>query len=96
MHGGIRYPLHGSSIRKFWLLIKFLISFKVALNQAFFTSAGNLETSEKFMGSGMKCDTSDTYYPKLGNEFFNPLTTALNTLCKPLNTTLSEISATFH
>ena len=44
-----------------------LIDFKVAFNQAFLESAGNLVNYEKFMGPGMKCDTSDPYYPKVGN-----------------------------
>ena len=33
--------------------------FKVYLNQAFLTSAGNLVTYVKFLGSGMKFDTSE-------------------------------------
>ena len=52
-------------------LIKFLISFKVAFNQAFLTSDGNLVTYEKFLGSGVKCDTYDPDYPKVGNVLFS-------------------------
>ena len=56
------------------MLIKFLISIKVAFNQAFLTSAGNMVTSKKFLGSGMKCDTYEPGYPKEGNEYFNSFT----------------------
>ena len=65
------YTFYRSYIRKVLLLIKFLDSFKVAFNQAFLTSAGNLVNSEKFLGSKMKCDTSEPEFTKLGNEFFN-------------------------
>ena len=75
-------PLYGSSITKVLLLVKFLISFKVYFNQAFLKYADNLVTSENFLGSGMKCDTSDPDSPKVGNSFFNSFTTPLNTLCK--------------
>ena len=81
---------------KVWLLIKFLISFKVDFNQAFFTSAGNLVTSEKFLGYGIKCDTSEPDSTKLYNAFFNSFTTALNNLCKPLLILFAESSDPFH
>ena len=48
-------------------MIGFVIYFNVAFNQAFLKSAGNLVTSEKFLGSGIKCDTSGPDYPKVGN-----------------------------
>ena len=53
------------------LLIKFLIYFKVDFNQAFLESAGNMVTSEKFLGYGMKCDTYEPVYFKVGNELFH-------------------------
>ena len=58
------------SIGKVLLLIRFLIDFKVDFSQAFFTSAGNIATSSKFMGSDMKLDTFDPDYPKPDNDFF--------------------------
>ena len=48
-----------------------MIYFEVSFNQAFLTSAGNMATSEKLFGSGMKCDTSEPDSPKVGNELFN-------------------------
>ena len=36
----------------------------------------------KILGSVMKWDTSETYYPKDGNELFNYFTTTLKTSCK--------------
>ena len=59
MHVFNGYPFSGSSIRNLWLLINFLIYFKVALIQAFLTSGDNLVNSVKLQVSGMKCDTSD-------------------------------------
>ena len=43
----------------------------------------------------MKWDTSDPYYPNVGNEFFNSFTTALNNLCKPLPILFSDRSGPF-
>ena len=88
--------LLGSSIIKFWLLIKFLIYFKLAFIQAFLASEVNLKTSTKFLGFGINWDTSEPDSPKLGNEFFNCFTTALNTFCKTLTISFSESSAPFH
>ena len=81
---------------KVWLLIKFLISFKVAYSQACLKYYGSLVTSAKFLGSGMKCDTSDPDYPKVNNELFHSFTTSLKTLCKPLHMLFAGISDPFH
>ena len=54
MHGVTGSPFLGFSIIKVWLLIKFLISSKVAFSPAFLTSDGNLVTSKKILGSGLK------------------------------------------
>ena len=51
-------PFSGSSIRKVWLLIKFLISFKVAAKQAILISSGYFGTAAKFLASGIKCDNT--------------------------------------
>ena len=56
--------------------------FKVASNQAILTYTGNLVTSAKFLGSGMKCDTSDTDYTKLRNGFFSLFITAVKFFLK--------------
>ena len=42
-----------------WLLMRFLISLRVAFNQCFLIFSANLDTSAKFLGSGMKWDTSE-------------------------------------
>ena len=61
----------GNIFRKVWLLIIFLIAFKVAFNKNVLISSGNLVTSEKLMGYKMKCDSSEPDYNKVGNELFN-------------------------
>ena len=66
MYGVTGSSFAGSSIRKIWFSIQFLIYFKVAFDQAFLTYS-----SAKFMGSGMKCDTSEPDSTNSGNELFN-------------------------
>ena len=75
MHGYTGFSFSGSIIRKVLLLIKMLIYFKFAFNQAFLTYADNLLTSTKLLGSGMKCDTSEPDYTKVRNELFSSFTT---------------------
>ena len=53
-------------------------------------------TSETFLGFGMKYDTSEPNYPKVGNELFNSFTTALNNLFKPLTILFTDSLAPFH
>ena len=96
MHGGTGYISSDSSIRQVWLWIKFFVSFKVDFIQAFLMSAVNLVYSETFLGSVMKCDTSEPYFLKLVNEFCNSFTTALNPLCRPFTILFVESFATFH
>ena len=72
------------------------ISFKVAFKQVFLTSAGNMVTSEKVLGTVMKCDTSDPDYPKVGNVLIYSSTTALMTLCKTLTRIFAKIYAPLH
>ena len=62
----------------------------------FLTSSGNLVTSAKFLGSGMKYDNFEPGYPKVGNGFCNSFTIALKTLCKPLPILLANSYAPFH
>ena len=71
-------------------MIKLLIYFKLAFNQDFLTSAGNLVTSAKKIGSAMKCDTSNPDSLKVGNVFFSYFTTSLNTLYKTFPTLFAE------
>ena len=52
--------------------------------------------SEKFLGSGMKCDTFDPDFPKVGNELFYLFTKVLETLCKPFPILFAESSAPLH
>ena len=73
-----------------------LISFKVASNQTFLESSGNLVNSAKSLGSGMKCDTSKTDSPKVENALFSSFKTDLKSLCKPLYSLFAESSGTFH
>ena len=96
MHGVTGYPLLLSSIIKVLLLIRFLISFKVASSQDFLTSAANLAYSEKFLDFDMKWDTSDTDSHKAVNELLNSLTTTLNNFCKPLPILFYDSYNTFH
>ena len=62
----------------------------------FLTSTGNMVTSEKFLGYGIKRDTFDPDSSKVGNELFNWSTTALNSSCKPLPILFYESSAPLH
>ena len=55
--------------------------FQSFLNQAFLTYSDNLVTSEKLLGSRMKCDTSEPDYPNTGNELFNKFQMTLKNLC---------------
>ena len=96
MHGVTGSNLSGSSIYKVLLLIKFLISFKVAFNRAFLTSAVNLVTSAKLLGYRMKCYNSDPDSPKLGNKLFSLFTIALNNFCEPFPILFAGSSAPFH
>ena len=77
-------------------MIKYLISLKAAFSQDLLISDGNITTSSKLLGSGIKWDASEPYSTKVGNEFFNSFTTALNNLCKPLTIFFDESSAPFH
>ena len=95
MHGVTVYPFSESSIRNVVLLI-FLIYFKVAFNQAFLKYAGNLGTYAKLLGSGLKCDTSETDSPKVVNELFDSFATSLKDLYKSFPVLFSESSDTFH
>ena len=95
MHGVTGNPLFGSSIRKVRLLIRFSIAFNVDCSEVFLTSIISLVTSAKFLGSGMKRDTSDTDSPKDGNEFFNYFTKTLNNLCKTFSIIFAESSTPF-
>ena len=73
-----------------------MISLKVSFNQAFLKYSGNLVTSSKLLGSGMKCDTCESDYTKLGYAFFSSFEISLNTLCKPLPVLFSKRSYPFH
>ena len=59
MHGVTGSPSFWSSIRKVWLFIRFFISLRVAFSQVFLIFSDNLLTSAKFLGSGMKWETSE-------------------------------------
>ena len=82
MHGVTVFYFFGFYIRKFWLLNIRLIYFKITFSLSFFTSSGNLVTSYKFLGSGMKWYTSDPNSPGELNELFIYFTKTLNTLCE--------------
>ena len=53
-------------------------------------------TYTKFLGSGMKCETSETCYHNLYNEIFNSFTISLHDLCKTLPIIFAESSSPFH
>ena len=96
MNGVTGSPFLGYYIIKVWLLIIFLIYFKIYFSQSLLTSFGNLATSAKFLGSGMKWDTSEPDSPKVVNELFNYFTKTLKIFCKPLTIIFSESSNPFH
>ena len=96
INGVTGYTFLGSSIRKVLLLSRFLIFFKVAFSQYFFTPAGNMVTSAKLLGSGTKWDTYETDSPKLDNTLFGYFTTTLKTLCKPFPILFTGSYAPFH
>ena len=77
IHGVTVSPLFGPSMRKVWFLIRFLISFRFAFSQGFFIWSDNFVTSAKFVGSGMKWETSEPDSPKgvnsCENIFYNSL-----------------------
>ena len=93
MNGVTGSPFLGYYIIKVWLLIIFLIYFKIYFSQSLLTSFGNLATSAKFLGSGMKYSTFDPKYPKVGSELFNSFKIALNNLCKMFLILFAEISS---
>ena len=76
--------------------MNYFLSFKVAFSQAFFTSTGHVDTSTKFLCSGIKWDTSEPESPNVVKEFFNQFTTDLNTVRKPLPVFFAESPYTFH
>ena len=73
-----------------------MFSLKIGFSLSFLKAAGNLVNSEKFLGSGIKCDTSEPGSTNVSNELFKPFTTDLNTLCKPFSVLFDESSAPFH
>ena len=83
MHVVTGSPSFWSSIRKVWLLIIFFISSRVAFSQSFLIFSDNFVTSAKFLGSGIKWETSEPDYPKGVNSCKISFTPVLNTLCKP-------------
>ena len=96
IHGVTGSPIFWSSIKKVWLLIICFISLRISFNQDFFLSSDKFVTSEKFLGSGMKWETSEPYYPKGGNYCEISFTTVLNTLCEPLPMFRVSFNAPFH
>ena len=53
-------------------------------------------TSEKFLGSGMKWETSEPDSPKGGKSCVISFTTILNTPCRPLPLFHVDFNAPFH
>ena len=60
------------------------------------TSAGNIVTSAKLVGSGMKSDISDYDSTKLGNALFRSFATALKSLCKTFPVIFVKTYAPFY
>ena len=71
------------------------ISSEVAFSQGFFMSSDNFFTSEKFLGYGMKWESSEPDYPN-GRSYEILFTTVLNDLCKPLPMFCLYFNAPFH
>ena len=96
MHGITGSPSFLSSIRKVWLLIRLFISLRVAFIQVFFMFSDIFVTSAKFLGSGMKWETSDRDSQKCGKSCEIYFTTVLNTLCKPFPMLRVAFNSPFH
>ena len=96
MHGVTGSPSFGSSIRKVWLLMRLFISLRVAFNQGFLIFSDNFVTSAKFLGYGMKWETSEPYPPKLFNSCEISFTIVLKTLCKPFPMLCVDFNAPFY
>ena len=96
MHGVTGSTSFLSSIRKVWLFIRLFISSRVAFGQGFLMFYDNFDTSAKFLGSGMKWETSEPDYPKGVNSRKIYFTTLLNTLCKPFPMLHVSFNALFH
>ena len=89
-------PSFGSSIMKVWLLMRLLISLRVAFNPGFLIFSANLVTSAKFLGSGMKWDTYEPVSPKLVSSCEISDTIVLKILCKPFPILCVALNAPFH
>ena len=96
MHGVTVSPSFWSSTRKVWLLIIFFISLRVAFIQGFLMFFENFFNLEKFLGSGMKWEISETDYPKAVNSYEISFTTVLNILCKLFPMLCVSFNAPFH
>ena len=59
-------------------------------------SSDYLVTSDEFLGSVTKQETSEPDSHKTGNTYENSLTTALNTLCKTLPIFCIDNNTPFH
>ena len=96
MYGVTGSPSFGSSIIKFWLLVRFFIYLRVAFNQGSLIFSANLVTSAKFLSSGMKWDTYEPDSPKLVNSCEISDRILLNTLCKPFPILCVALNYPFH
>ena len=96
MHGVTGSPSFWSSIKKVWLLIIFFIYLRVAFRQGFFMFSDNFVTSAKFLGSGMKWETSEPDSPKGVNSCGISLTAVENSLCKPFPVLRVAFNSPFH
>ena len=96
MHGVTGSPSFGSSIRKVWLLIILFIFLRVSFSQGFLIFSDNFFNSAKFLGSGMKWETSEPDSPKLVNSCKISDTIVLNTLFKPFPVLCVAFNSPFH
>ena len=81
---------------KVLLLIILFISLRFAFSQGFLIFSDNFFTSAKFLGSGMKWDTSEPDSPKVANSCKISFTIVLNTLCKTFPMLRVSCNAPFH
>ena len=96
MHGVTGSTSSWYSIRKVWLLIIFFIYLRVSFSQGFFMFSDNFVTSVKFLGSGMKWETSEPDSPKGVNSCKISFTTVLNNLCKTFPMLRVYFNVPFH
>ena len=88
----IEDPKDGESL----VIDEIIYLLKSSFQPSFLIFSANLVTSAKFLGSGMKWETSEPDYSKLANSCEISNTIVLNTICKPFQILCVALNAPFH